>query len=126
MCSGRELHTTVWGLDEPAARWAAQQPAGIDVDAISTEVLIPTAGVESGLTAEDVQLLKNAATELMGADMDDVSMADYVEGEGGGGSFEEDWASAASGSDEDSDDMGETELKVEGTQWRLNEGYSGL
>jgi monoamine oxidase len=143
-----ELHAAVWGLSEPAARWAARQPAGTDFDAVAAEELIPKAGARHGdggaaedeLTAEDVQLLKNAAVEMVGADMDEVSMASFAGpsplADGGAattggdedGSSESDTDSWVSVDDEspEAEQGGQGQGRVEGTQWRLDGGYTEL
>ena len=76
------LNAAVWGLGAPAARWAARQPEGTDLDAVSVEQLMPVSeaggDVSGAFTEEDIQLLKNGAAEMMGADPDDVSMASYA------------------------------------------------
>ena len=54
MALAEELHAAVWGLSEPAARWAARQPAGTDFDAVAAEELIPNPGAHGdGGAAED-------------------------------------------------------------------------
>jgi monoamine oxidase len=72
------LNTAVWGLGEPAGRWAAAQPAGTDPDAVDAEAAGLLPGPGRALTAEDAQLLRNAAAEMIGADLDDVSMAAFL------------------------------------------------
>jgi monoamine oxidase len=115
------LLDSVWNLEARAAQWLAEHP-DVDPDTTSAAHLIPSAG-KNCLTEEDEQLLRNAATEYYGADLEDVSLASLVvehdisvaNGSGYGG-----------GGDGGSRRANETSHVEEQLQFRIDLGYSEL
>ena len=125
------LTVAVWGLGGPAARWAEQQQAQhhddrLHPDAVDAARLLPTPGpsldASGELTAEDVQLLHNAAAEYAGADLDDVSLASFLSDDESPPLMEGEEAEAAAADAAGEEEHSEEEL----TEFRLDRGYSEL
>lgn len=70
------LIRSIWKLESCAVQWFAENSRS-DPDQTSCEHLIPSAS-KGGFTKEDEILLRNAAAEYYGADLEDVSLASII------------------------------------------------
>jgi protoporphyrinogen oxidase len=115
------LDTAVWGIGDAAARWALAH-ADTDPDTVdgAGERLLPVAG--DTFTDEDIELLHNAAAQIIGADLDDASIAGLLQE----GEEEKEGAEEEEGEGEEE---GWVDIDGEGppkTQFRVDSGYSEL
>ena len=119
LAEGQTLSTVkgvLWELETVAQAPASRvlKRLGPDEDTAAA-CLIPTAATTAGqfpATDEDETLLRNAAAEYFGADLDEVSLRSFAdEEEEGAGSDGDEWV--------DADAEG-------GMSWRLEQGYSAL